>query len=67
MTTPHVHCLSHLPSAHEAEWRSSEGEVSDENPAAPANGPLGHRSKINVGPLSASLPRSATCLVPMLR
>ena len=61
MTTPNVHCLSHLPTAHEDQWPSAEVAVSD------ASGRPDHRpAPIRVWPLSASLPRPATCVIPML-
>jgi len=66
MTTPHVHCLSHLPTAHEAA-PTPEGAAGDEHPRGPANRPLARRSPVEIGPLSASLPRSASCLIPRLR
>jgi len=67
MTTAHVLCLSHLPTAHEPE-RPTGPAVADDRPTADANRPAEQRpAPTAVGPMSAGLPRPATCVIPMLR
>lgn len=74
MTTPHVNCLSHLPTAHEPASPSDHepampsGGVADACPAISANWPADRAAvPVTLGPMSASLPRSAACVIPVLR
>lgn len=74
MTRPHVHCMSHLPTAHEQARPSGPAPVSpsgaslDERPAASLSRPLNRlASPAAIGPMSSSLPGFATCVIPMLR
>jgi hypothetical protein len=65
MTTPHVHCMSHLPTAHEPPPPSYAG-AADDRPAASATRSADRPAlPATIGPMSARLPRSATCVIPM--
>jgi hypothetical protein len=78
MTTAHVHCLSHLPTAHEpALPRNRDRACGPVLPSGRAGADSGLTAStdrppdrpampVTVGPMSARLPRSATCVIPML-